>query len=243
VLQIFGVSESAYNPSKPWTSTLEAANPFLDTRILGMTGLCTLTHASPNSPLSITISEQNITTTCRLTTYECTYTEDIPFLRDELKLKIIMRASWLADALAELASTEPETLTLTASPAAPFFALESNGPLGSAMVAFQSKDKALLETFMVGRSQSGTRKMVQSYKFAHVKAVQRALGVASKVSIRGDEQGVLSLQFMIEVEPGKVSFVDYRFVPLAEEDGDSDGEERDEDNESEGDDESGNGPF
>lgn len=64
---------------------------------------------------------------------------------------------------------------------------------------------------------------------------------ASKVSIRGDRQGVLSLQFMIElgdggsgprdntVPPGggaggNVSFVDFRFVPLLDEEGEeSDG--------------------
>ena len=62
------------------------------------------------------------------------------------------------------------------------------------------------------------------------------MAVANKVSIRGDRQGVLSLQFMIEFDkagsattsnssrPVKeapastVSFVDFRFVPLVDED-------------------------
>ena len=35
-----------------------------------------------------------------------------------------------------------------------------------------------------------------------------------------DEQSVLSLQFMVEVEVGKVSFVDFRFVPLVEDEAD-----------------------
>jgi cell cycle checkpoint protein len=62
------------------------------------------------------------------------------------------------------------------------------------------------------------------------------MAVASKVSIRGDKQGVLSLQFMIELGnggngdntgggaiaagghlAGNVSFVDFRFVPLVDE--------------------------
>jgi len=57
-----------------------------------------------------------------------------------------------------------------------------------------------------------------SYKFSLFLRAQRAMSVASKVSVRVDEQGVLSLQFMIEVESGKVSFVDFRFVPLVEDD-------------------------
>lgn len=47
------------------------------------------------------------------------------------------------------------------------------------------------------------------------------MAAATKVSIRGDNQGVLSLQFMIEMEGGQVSFVDFRFVPLVQ-DGDED---------------------
>ena len=57
------------------------------------------------------------------------------------------------------------------------------------------------------------------------------MAVANKVSIRGDRQGVLSLQFMIELDEngpshrpsrestgsGNVSFVDFRFVPLVDE--------------------------
>lgn len=60
------------------------------------------------------------------------------------------------------------------------------------------------------------------------------MSVANKVSIRGDRQGVLSLQFMVELEDqngtvgrpvgagvrgpsGPVCFVDFRFVPLLDE--------------------------
>jgi cell cycle checkpoint protein len=63
--------------------------------------------------------------------------------------------------------------------------------------------------------------------------------LASKVSVRGDEQGVLSLQFMVEVEEKKVSFVDFRlvpFVPNDDEDGEEDEEGDDEEEYEEGDD-------
>lgn len=38
---------------------------------------------------------------------------------------------------------------------------------------------------------------------------------SSKVSIRGDTQGTLSMQFMIEQEGGGPSFIDFRFVSYA----------------------------
>jgi cell cycle checkpoint protein len=60
-----------------------------------------------------------------------------------------------------------------------------------------------------------------------IKAAAEAMRLASKVSVRGDEQGVLSLQFMVEVEGGGVSFVDFRFVPFIREEDEEDEEDED----------------
>jgi cell cycle checkpoint protein len=50
--------------------------------------------------------------------------------------------------------------------------------------------------------------------------------IASKVSFRGDNQGVLSLQFMVEIDGGSTSFLDFRFVPyITQENDDSDPDE------------------
>ena len=178
-----------------------------DNRVLGMTGICRLSYEGAGDPLCIIMEESNVTTTCELVTYEPESFEDIPFDRDNLVQKIIMRASWLHDAISELSSTSPERLTIISSPSAPYFSLSAAGPLGSATVEF-SKDPQLLETFQV------PKRTVNTYKFSLVKAAARAMAIATKVSIRGDDQGVLSLQFMIEVENGNVSFVDFRFVPF-----------------------------
>ena len=51
------------------------------------------------------------------------------------------------------------------------------------------------------------------------------MAVAEKVSIRTDARGVLSLQFMVQLEGGHVTFVDFRFVPYVDEDGDAETEE------------------
>ncbi len=59
------------------------------------------------------------------------------------------------------------------------------------------------------------------YKFSLLKNAIRTMSIASKVSIRGDRQGVLSLQFMIEHEGGSPSFIDFRFLPFASDDRDS----------------------
>ncbi|KAL9008761.1 MAG: hypothetical protein Q9173_006146 [Seirophora scorigena] len=225
-LQIFGFAESkdrsgsrdpAYGSV---TRSLARGGPSaaFDNRVLGFRSVCRLSYEAKGEPLCIVLEEAGVTTSCEMVTYEPEDHDEIPLQRDALALKIIMRSSWLFDAINELASTSPSRLTIAASPSAPYLVLSSNGPLGSAAVEF-SNDKQLLETFHV------PKRTVNTYKYSLVKAANRAMDLASKVSIRGDEQGVLSLQFMIELEDGRVSFIDFRFVPLLPEEGEEDDDE------------------
>ena len=188
-----------------------------------MPGVCRLSYAGVGSPFSIILEEAGVTTTCNLNTYEPESSEEIPFQRDAMQVKIIMQARWLFDAVSELSSTSPSRLDITAIPNAPYLSFSAVGHLGSASVDF-AKCRELLETFTVAE------RWTQSYKFEMIKAASEAMRLASKVSVRGDEQGVLSLQFMVEVEGGGISFVDFRFVPFLQEEEDDD-EEAQEDEE------------
>ncbi len=272
-LQIFGISDptisfnsSSYrNPNGGFTSTYPTAftTPALALPTSG--GTCRISYASLGSPLSIIISEGGVTTTCDLSTYEPASNyldEGIPLARDALTLKIIMRSAWLSDAITELSNTNPTVLVLNASNTnAPFFALEGQGgPFGDGTVDFmpeqapassssnsRKKTPLVTETFSVAPPPNGHGRVKQRYKFDLIKKAAQAMKLASKVSIRQDRQGVLSLQFMIEIggessnaskdgangsvvvngagagtvnAGGKVSFVDFRFVPLIDEDDD-----------------------
>ena len=189
-----------------------------DNRILGMAGVCRLSCAGVGEPLCIVLEEIGVTTTCELVTYEPELRADILLQKDAISQKIIMKATWLHDAITELSSTSPTRLTIVASPTVPYFALSSSGPLGSATVEF-SKDPQLLETFHV------PRRVVNTYKYSLIKGASRAMAMANKVSIRGDDKGVLSLQFMIEVDENRFSFVDFRFIAYIPEEGEGDEED------------------
>ncbi|KAI5310456.1 ssDNA endodeoxyribonuclease [Ascosphaera atra] len=207
----------------------------------------------PGAPLCITLAEAGVTTTCELTTYEPDDWEDegdadIPLQRDAIVFKTIMRSTWLHNAITELDATNPTILTFNASATeAPYFVLScSGGPFSDSAVEFsvendnavrderrRRKDAraapAVSETFQV-RPPEGATLVRQSYKFSLVRKALDAMAASSKVSIRCDEQGVMSLQFMIELGKsmhGKpdsgavsskissaVSFVDFRFVPI-----------------------------
>lgn len=199
---------------------------------MGVTGICTFSYDGEGSPLSIHMSEAGVTTTCDLTTYEAESAEEIPFNRDGIVMRAVMRSNYFLDAIAELSSMNPTNVTITASPtgrSGTNLSFSAGGALGSATVDFTTEtdsETPVLETFQCNN------KTVASFKFGLIKAAQRAMSSASKVSLRLDEEGVLSMQYLVEVDaPGTdngVAFVDFRVVPLVEgEDDDGDTEDSD----------------
>ncbi|KAI7270391.1 hypothetical protein KC335_g5667 [Hortaea werneckii] len=248
-------------------------NPFSTSAALS-SGICSFTYQAPGHPLSIHMSESGVTTTCDLTTYQADTQEEIPFARDALALKAILRSSYLLDAVTELGSMSPETLTLTASSSSramttmtaaassPCLSLSAAGALGSATVDFTNPTQSsstfsakppdgslseapyppILETFFCPTTNS-IKKVQARFPFGLIRSAHRAMAVAQKVSLRLDEEGVLSLQFLVPVMDGTgggyggdgdesgggggadaaAAFVDFRIVPLVE--GDEDGED------------------
>lgn len=225
ILQIFGVVDGATRAQKaeqdPYRSHLRNYRPdAFSNQTLGIAGTCTLLYAEAGDPFKITIEESGVKTTASLTTYLPEMPEDIPFDREDLCFKIIMQSRSLLDALAEISPTGPNRLTVTASKSSPYLSLAGTGDLGSSEVDF-ARGRALLETFNVEERWS------QSYKFDLIKSSSEAMRIASKVSLRGDGQGVLSVQLMVEMEGGKRSFLDFRFVPFLHRGDDDDREEED----------------
>ncbi|RMZ77500.1 hypothetical protein DV737_g4307, partial [Chaetothyriales sp. CBS 132003] len=264
-LQILGISDPASARNQGGGFAPSYSNAF-NTPSLGLAGTCRISYAQVGAPLRITIQEGAVTTTCKINTYEIPggYEETtIPLDRHAICLKIIMRSTWLHDAIAELAGTHPTSVILHASQRSPpFFALEGQGgPFGDAIVDYLPESKTeptpslarskkqpfVTETFSVPAPPGMHGRVKQRYKFDLIKKAGKAMALASKVSIRLDQQGVLSLQFMVELNGtganpsekegahggvgtplDKAYFVDFCFVPLLDEDSendDGDGEE------------------
>ena len=250
-LNIFGLSDPTNAPKqRPGEYDAFAAHRLnrhaginaFSNHALGVSGICRFTYAGEGSPLSIHMAESGVTTTCDLTTYEAASTDEIPFDRDDLALKTILRSSYLLDAINELSAMNPAHLTVLASPntgSRANLSLSASGALGSATVDFATTPTSafetsppVLETF---HCPAQTR---ASFNFSLLKSAQRAMAAGTKVSLRLDAAGVLSLQFLVEVEPSSsstggsggggaeaVAFVDFRIVPLIEGEDDGDSEE------------------
>ncbi|EGX48442.1 hypothetical protein AOL_s00080g71 [Orbilia oligospora ATCC 24927] len=179
---------------------------------LRLPGTCRFVYQGDGFPLSIILEDSGVTTTCHLTTFiPQSSTDLIPFNRTTLTHKTILKSAFLHDALLELDHLSPETLIYSVSPhKRPNFSLSATGILSSATVDFSSNNKFVMETFLVNEG------FVGRYKFGLVRKAMRAMGVASKVSLRGDGEGVLSMQYLVEVgEKGAApTFIDFRFLPL-----------------------------
>ena len=267
-LQIFGVSEATSSSRNAGGGFSSSYTNAFTAPSLALGGTCRIYYAQVGSPLSITIQEGAVTTTCEINTYEVRGDADdegsIPLDRNSMCLKVIMRSIWLHDAIAELSGTNPEVVVINASERSlPYFALEGEGgPFGDATIDYLPESKTeptpsvarpkkqpfVTETFTVAAPAGLHGRIKQRYKFDLIKKAGRAMSLASKVSIRQDMQGVLSLQFMIELggtsngtrdstiggadgPGGKVYFVDFRFVPLL--DGDDENEYESEEDEEE----------
>lgn len=223
ILQIFGAMDVATRAQKseqdPYRSNIRRYRPdAFSNQTLGLSGTCTLLYGEEGDPFKVIIEESDVKTTASLTTYLPELPEDIPFDRNDLIFKIIMQSRSLLDCLAEISPTAPTKLTLTATKTAPYLVLAGEGDLGSSGADF-ARGKDLLETFNIQDRWS------HGFKFDFIKSATEAMRVASKVSLRGDGQGVLSLQFMVDIEGGKKSFLDFRFVPFLQYGEDEDDEE------------------
>ncbi|KAL4756712.1 putative DNA repair protein Rad1 [Aspergillus foveolatus] len=281
-LKIFGIGDSSSASTSRAASvqppTASASNAFTAPALL-LNRSCTIQYLTDGSPLTVTLAETGVKTVCELTTYEPDEGDlEIPFQRDGIVMKIIMRSAWLHNAITELGATNPSILKISASDKQePYFTLSgAGGPFSESTVEFSIEQDegrkgthdthrkimtndgtrpratrtklapTVTETFLISPPSSMGSRLRQDFRFAYIQKAARAMAAANKVSIRGDRQGVLSLQFMIEFDaagsvmmgnsvgnsvrsgsvrgvdvnaPGStVSFVDFRFVPLLDED-------------------------
>lgn len=173
--------------------------------ILRVGGSCHLSYIGDGHPFVFIIQESGMVTTCELTTFEKEDHTDIFLQNNMLNQKIIIKSESLYDAIQELEFSSSELLTIRSSPRHPHLRLSSIGTMGSVIIDYPN-ERDVIEGF------SCANVVENSYKFSMIRHSIHAMSSAIKVSIRTDENGVLSMQFMIETGEGKYSFVDFRIL-------------------------------
>uniref|UniRef100_A0A2K6DC05 Cell cycle checkpoint protein RAD1 n=1 Tax=Macaca nemestrina TaxID=9545 RepID=A0A2K6DC05_MACNE len=117
----------------------------------------------------------------------------------------ILQSEGLHEAFSELDMTS-EVLQITMSPDKPCFRLSTFGNVGSSHLDCP-KDSDLMEAFHYHQTQ------VNRYKIYLLKPSTKALVLSCQVSIRTDNRGFLSLQYMVRNEDGPIYFVEYDCSP------------------------------
>ncbi|XP_030048884.1 cell cycle checkpoint protein RAD1 [Microcaecilia unicolor] len=156
-------------------------------------------------PVTLFLEEGGVVTVCKIHTQEPEETLDFDFCSTNVINKIILQSEGLREAFAELDMTS-EVLQITMSPDKPYFRLSTFGDAGSAHLDYP-KDSDLMEAFHCSQTQTNR------YKLSLLKPSTKALALSCKVSIRTDNRGFLSLQYMIRNEDGQICFVEYYCCP------------------------------
>ncbi|KAF5097948.1 hypothetical protein DV451_003603 [Geotrichum candidum] len=147
-------------------------------------------------------------------------------------LQLIIAGRVMADAVSELRAIDTEVLTLRAARAStPRFALLSHGKIGLSQFSFPEDTGGgtpLFERFMVnappaeeeeeGADPNPDVVVVNSYTFGQILKAQDAMALATRVSIRCDAHGYMSIQSMYELGTGTAIFIDFRFCALQDDD-------------------------
>ncbi|XP_018418963.1 PREDICTED: cell cycle checkpoint protein RAD1 [Nanorana parkeri] len=156
-------------------------------------------------PLILFLEEGGVMTVCKIHTQEPEETLDFDFCSTNVVNKIILQSEGLKQAFSELDMTS-DFLQITLSPSKPYFRLSTFGNAGSAHLDYP-KDSDLIEAFHCTETQTNR------YKISLLKPSTKALALSCKVSIRTDNRGFLSLQYMVRNEDGQICFVEYYCCP------------------------------
>lgn len=124
---------------------------------------------------------------------------------------IILRGPDFANLLNEINRSADE-LELYMSPTAPYFKITTLGVVqsDSTLEVARSSDMVLM---FACKAMCSVR-----YKMSHIRIPMRALALASKVAVRTDGSGLLSMQMMVMSEENAQIYVEYYVTPLTEDD-------------------------
>ena len=162
-------------------------------------------YPADGEPLGLVLEEGGVVTECQIKTMEADEILDFNFTSIGVQNKIIMKSECLRDAFSDL-DISSQVIEMLMSPDSPWFRLSTFGHAGKTTNEYP-KDSDMVESFECTKTQ------VNKYKLTLLKPSIKALLQSTKISIRMDNRGFLSLQYMIKTEDGNTCFVEYLCAP------------------------------
>ncbi|XP_059171940.1 cell cycle checkpoint protein RAD1-like [Physella acuta] len=187
------------------TVLLECLTIFGSSVIPGVSTSLKMCYAGYGCPLILMLEEDGVLTDCSIKTLEPDEVLDFDFCSANVVNKIIMKSESLKEVFSDLDTTS-EVLQVLMSPDQPFLQFSTFGNAGSTHSSFP-KDSEMVESFMCSQTQTNR------YKINLLKPSVKALTISTRISIRTDTRGFLSLQYMIKIEDGQICFVEFYCAP------------------------------
>jgi len=183
-----------------------------------------MSYAGVGYPLVLILAEDasGPTTTCEIQTSDNDSSMELPFDNSQTAVKVILRSSWLRDAISELDQScdvltfsfmppsEPPSGSISGDrkrPAKPTFRLSADGTFGSTQMDYPN-DREVLESFEC------ITPVKFRYRLSRIACTLRALQSSTKTSVRIDHGGLISLQFMMATG-GPNAFIEFRVGSLS----------------------------
>ncbi|XP_046562563.1 cell cycle checkpoint protein RAD1-like [Haliotis rubra] len=201
----FSIKEDQITFKINLTVLLECLTIFGSSNIPGVTTSLKMCYAGYGCPLVLILEEEGVLTDCSIKTLEPDEVLDFDFCSTNVINKIIMKSECVREVFSEL-DMSSDVLQILMSPDKPYFQLSTFGNAGSTHSAFP-KDSDMVESFQCQQTQTNR------YKLALLKPTVKALAQSTRVSIRTDNRGFLSLQYMIKNEDNQVCFVEFYCAP------------------------------
>jgi cell cycle checkpoint protein len=151
------------------------------------------------------LEDNGIVTECSIVTQEADEVLDFDFTSSNVHSRLIIKSECLKEAFAEIDFTN-NVLEMIMSPNEPNFKLITNGYIGTTQFDFSSSSE-MIEVFECKKTQRN------KYKLALLKPSIKGLHQSSKVSVRMDTRGFLSLQCMVITDDQQICFIEYLCVP------------------------------
>ncbi|KAG2466144.1 cell cycle checkpoint protein RAD1 [Polypterus senegalus] len=205
IFQEFIIKEESVMFRVNMTVLLDCLSIFGSSAVPGMTTALRMCYSGYGFPLTLFLEEGGVVTVCKIKTQEPEETLDFDFCSTNVVNKVILQSDSLREAFSELDMTS-EVMQITMSPDKPFFRLSTFGNSGSTHCDYP-KDSDMMEIFQCTQTQTNR------YKISLLKPSTKALALSCKVSVRTDNRGFLSLQYMIRNDDGQICFVEYYCCP------------------------------
>ncbi|SAM03477.1 hypothetical protein [Absidia glauca] len=176
---------------------------------------CRIRYNGAGSPLELTREDgsMRLTNICKLKTLDVEPDQLDVFMNDaENEQTVIMKASWLQDALGDLDST-CEKVTIVFSDQDPCFQLFGTGANGTNSMTEYHEDSSAEPFIAFECSGEGTYR----YLYSHISRCSKALDQASDVSLNISTEGVLSLLFKVGHNANDdAAYVEFTIIPCTE---------------------------